>query len=62
MDYTNYRPKQAFLVFLVFICIGVAFLGGSAPIAVGAILAASLICFVAAKLEPPKTPEEHHHH
>ena len=25
-------------------------------------LAATLICFVAAKLEPPKSPDEHHHH
>jgi hypothetical protein len=28
---------------------------------VGAVLAASLLCFLAASLEPPKAPEEHHH-
>ena len=59
---TNYRQKQAFLVILVFICLGAAVWGGSALISVGALLVASVLCFLAAKLEPPKAPEEHHHH
>jgi hypothetical protein len=57
----NYRKKQAALVLLVFVCLGVAFWSGSAPVAVGAILAACGICFWASKLEPAKAPEEHHH-
>jgi hypothetical protein len=57
----NYRKKQALLCILVFICLGVAIWGGSVPVAVAAILAACVICFLAAKLEPERTPEEHHH-
>jgi hypothetical protein len=58
----SYRKKQAFMVLLVFACIGIAILGHSAPVAVVAILAACGICFWAATLEPEKEPEEHHHH
>lgn len=58
----NYRTKQALLMILVFGCIALAILGGSALIAVGAIMAACCICFLAAKLQPEKAPEEHHHH
>ena len=58
----NYRKKQAVLVILVFICIGVAFISHSAPVAVGAILVACGICFWAAKLQPAKAPDEHRHH
>jgi predicted signal transduction protein with EAL and GGDEF domain len=57
----GYRKKQAFLMVLVFACIGIAVWGHSAPISVGAILAACGICFYAATLEPEKAPEEHHH-
>jgi hypothetical protein len=57
----NYRKKQAGLMILVFACIGVAIWGHSAPVTVGAILAACGICFWAATLEPAKKPEEHHH-
>lgn len=58
----SYRKKQAYLIILVFVCIGVAIAGGSAAVAVGAILAACGIAFWAASMEPEKTPEEHHHH
>jgi hypothetical protein len=58
----SYRKKQAYLVILVFACIGIAIWGHSASISVGAILAACGIAFYAATLEPEKTPEEHHHH
>jgi hypothetical protein len=57
----NYRKKQACLMVLVFVCLGVAIWGHSAPVAVGAILAACGICFWASRLEPEKEPEEHHH-
>jgi len=57
----SYRKKQAYLVLLVFACIGVAILGYSAPVAVVAILAACGISFYASTLEPEKKPEEHHH-
>lgn len=57
----NYRKKQAALMILVFACLGVAIWGHSAPVTVGAILAACGICFWAATLEPAKKPEEHHH-
>jgi Flp pilus assembly protein TadB len=58
----SYRKKQAYLMILVFACIGVAIWGGSPLIAVGAILAACGLCFWAATMEPQKSPEEHHHH
>ncbi|MEW6388538.1 MAG: hypothetical protein AB1491_13570 [Thermodesulfobacteriota bacterium] len=58
----NYRKKQAVLVILVFICIGVAFVSHSAAVAVGAILVSCAICFLAAKMQPEKAPDEHHHH
>jgi len=58
----KYRKKQAYLVILVFVCIGIAIWGHSAPVSVGAILAACGIAFYAATLEPAKGPEEHHHH
>jgi hypothetical protein len=58
----KYRKKQAYLVVLVFVCIGIAIWGHSALISVGAILAACGIAFWAATLEPEKRPEEHHHH
>ncbi len=56
-----YRKKQAYLVLLVFACIGVAIWGHSAPVAVVAILAACGLCFYASTLEPEKKPDEHHH-
>jgi hypothetical protein len=56
-----YRKKQAYLVLLVFACIGLAIWGHSAPVAVGAILAACGLCFWASTMEPKKKPEEHHH-
>lgn len=58
----SYRKKQAYMMLLVFACIGIAIWGGSALVSVGAILAACGVCFWAATLEPEKTPEEHHHH
>ena len=58
----GYRKKEAYLIILVFACIGIAILGHSAPIAVGAILVACGLAFYASTLEPPKAPEEHHHH
>ena len=57
----HYRQKQAFLCFLVFCCLALAGVGQSAPVAVGALLAAALLCFLAARLQPQK-PEEPHHH
>jgi hypothetical protein len=56
-----YRKKQAYLVLLVFACIGVAIWGHSAPVAVVAILAACGLAFYASTLEPEKKPDEHHH-
>jgi len=53
----SYRKKQAYLVLLVFACLGVAIWGHSAPVAVIAILAACGICFYASTLEPEKKPE-----
>jgi predicted signal transduction protein with EAL and GGDEF domain len=58
----GYRKKQAYLIILVFACIGIAIWGHSAAIGVGAILAACGIAFYASTLEPEKAPEEHHHH
>ena len=58
----GYRKKQAYLVILVFACIGIAIWGHSALVAVVAILAACGITFYASTLEPEKAPEEHHHH
>jgi hypothetical protein len=58
----GYRKKQAYLVLLVFACLGVAIWGNSALVAVVAILAACGICFYASTMEPAKEPEEHHHH
>ena len=57
----KYRKKQAYLVILVFVCIGIAIWGHSAPVSVGAILAACGIAFYAATLEPAKSHDEHHH-
>jgi hypothetical protein len=58
---TSYRKKQAYLMVLVFVCLGIAIWGHSAPVSVGAILAACGVCFWASHLEPEKKPEEHHH-
>jgi hypothetical protein len=58
----SYRKKQAYLVILVFACIGIAIWGHSAVISVVAILVACGISFWASTMEPEKTPEEHHHH
>jgi predicted signal transduction protein with EAL and GGDEF domain len=58
----GYRKKQAYLVILVFACIGIAIWGHSAAVAVVAILAACGIAFYASTLEPEKAPGEHHHH
>ena len=57
----SYRKKQAYLMVLVFVCLGVAVLGQSAPVAVVAILAACGLCFYASTMEPGKKPDEHHH-
>jgi hypothetical protein len=57
----NYRKKQAYLILLVFACLGIAIWGHSALISVGAILAACGVCFWASTLEPEKGPEEHQH-
>ena len=57
----GYRKKQAYLVLLVFVCIGVAIWGHSAPVAVVAILAACGLAFYASNMEPEKKPDEHHH-
>jgi len=57
----SYRKKQAYLMLLVFACLGLAIWVHSAPLAVVAILAACGVCFYAATLEPEKEPEEHHH-
>ncbi len=57
----NYKIKQGLICVLVFVCLGLALAGGSAPLAVGAILAACVLCFYAATLEPPKAHDEHHH-
>ena len=57
----GYRKKQAYLMVLVFVCIGVAIWGQSALVAVGAILAACGLCFYASTMEPEKKPDEHHH-
>jgi hypothetical protein len=63
MSETNqgYRKKQALLVLVVFACIGVAILGYSPLVSVGAIVAASGVCFYASSLEPAKSHDEHHH-
>jgi hypothetical protein len=58
----GYRKKQAYLMILVFACIGIAIWGHSAPVAVVSILAACGIAFYASTMEPPKAPDEHHHH
>lgn len=57
----GYRKKQALLVLVIFACIGVAILGHSAPVSVGAILAACGLAFWASTMEPAKKPDEHHH-
>jgi Flp pilus assembly protein TadB len=57
----SYRKKQAYLMVLVFVCLGIAAWGQSATVAVVAILAACGICFYASTMEPEKKPEEHHH-
>jgi hypothetical protein len=57
----GYRKKQALLMLVVFVCIGVAIWGRSPAVAVGAILVACGVCFWAASLEPKKSPDEHHH-
>jgi hypothetical protein len=57
----SYRKKQAYMMVLVFVCIGVAIWGGNVLLSVGAILAACGICFWAATLQPNPPKEEHHH-
>jgi uncharacterized ion transporter superfamily protein YfcC len=63
MSATNqgYRKKQALLVLVIFACIGVAILGYSPLVSVGAIVAACGVCFYASTLEPEKSHDEHHH-
>jgi hypothetical protein len=56
----NYKIKQGFICVLVFACIGVALAGGSAPLAVGAMLTACALCFWAATMQPPKAHDDHH--
>jgi len=58
----GYRKKEGYLMILVFACIGIAIWGHSAAIAVGSILVACGLAFYASTLEPPKVPDEHHHH
>ncbi len=48
----GYRKKQALLMLVVFACLAVAIWGGSAAVAVGAILAACGLCFWASTMEP----------
>jgi Flp pilus assembly protein TadB len=57
----GYRKKQALLVLVIFACIGVAILGHSALVSVGAILAACGLAVWASTMEPAKKPDEHHH-
>ncbi|MGA7579624.1 MAG: hypothetical protein ACLQUW_08395 [Desulfobaccales bacterium] len=57
----GYRKKQALLVLLVFACLAAAIFGGSAPVSVGAILAACGLIFWASTLEPKKRRGDHHH-
>ncbi len=60
---TNYRKKQALLILAAFVCLGAAaFLSAGAPVTVGLVLATSALAFWASTLEPPKAPDEHHHH
>jgi hypothetical protein len=58
----SYRKKQAFLVFLVFVCLAAAFVFASPIISVGSILVACAICFWASTMEPERAPDDHHHH
>ena len=58
----GYKKKQAGLMILVFVCIGIAIWGQSAVVSVASILAACGICFWASTMQPEKGPEEHHHH
>ena len=57
----SYRKKQALLMVVVFACLAVAIWGGSLALSVGGVLAACVVCFWAASLEPEKSEEEHHH-
>jgi hypothetical protein len=57
----TYKKKQAYMMILVFVCIGVAIGGGNAALSVGAILAACGICFWASTMQPEPPHEEHHH-
>lgn len=57
----GYRKKQAIIIILVFACIVGAFVARSAPMAVGAILAACGLCYWAARLQPEPSHDEHHH-
>ncbi len=57
----GYRKKQAPLVLLVFVCVAVAIFSGSAPVSVGAILAACGLIFWASTLEPKKSHNQGHH-
>lgn len=56
----NFRKKQALLVPLVFVCLVAAFLTDKASVAVGAILVACGICYLAARMQPEPPAEEHH--
>lgn len=56
----NFRKKQALAVILVFGCIVAAFVVGSAPLAVGAILAACGLVYWAATMQPEPPADEHH--
>ena len=57
----SYRKKQALLMVVVFVCLAVAIWGGSLALTVCGVVAACVICFWAASLEPEKSEEEHHH-
>ena len=55
-----YRKKQALLVLGVFACIVVAFAVPGVYVSLGAILVASTLIAVAAKLQPEPPEDEHH--
>jgi hypothetical protein len=56
----DFRKKQVILIILVFACIVGAFFADRAVLSVAAILAACGLCFVAAKMQPEPSAEEHH--
>ncbi len=55
-----FRKKQAFLVMAVFACIVVAFAMPSVYTSLGAVVAASTLIGIAAKMQPTPPAEDHH--